>query len=180
YGSASAKHEVGSRVMKRWHGGSDVRWLQKRLYKCGYKITPKKNGTFDGLFGTELEAAVKALQKKAKITVDGLAGKDTIAAEKKSKGTRQLPKTKTTSASGAKFPLAKGHYYYTESKSSKVHSGYWKSDRPAIRKIQRKVGTGVDGGYGVKTKAAVMKWQKKHGLKADGAVGRSTWSAMFG
>src|SRR5699024_4028115 len=124
YGSASAKHEVGSRVMKRWHGGSDVRWLQKRLYKCGYKITPKKNGTFDGMIGTELEAAVKALQKKAKITVDGLAGKDTIAAAKKAKVTRQLPKTKTTSASGAKFPLAKGHYYYTESKSSKVHSGY--------------------------------------------------------
>ena len=60
-----------------------------------------------------------------------------------------------------------------------MHSGYWSKDRPAIRKIQKKVGTGVDGGYGEKTKAAVMRWQKKHGLKADGACGVSTWNKMF-
>ena len=176
YESASAKHEVGSRVMGKYDGGSDVYWLQRRLYKLGYDIDPR----FDKLFGPNVEKAVRALQKDAKITVDGLAGKDTIAAAKVAKVKRNLPsKPKHAKPKSDSFPLPKGHFYYTEDRRSTVHSGYWSKDRPAIRKIQKKVGTGVDGGYGAKTKAAVMRWQKKHDLKADGAVGANTWAKMF-
>ena len=176
YESASAKHEVGSRVMGKYDGGSDVYWLQRRLYKLGYDIDTR----FDKLFGPNVEKAVRALQKDAKITVDGLAGKDTIAAAKVAKVKRNLPsKPKHAKPKSDSFPLPKGHFYYTEDRRSTVHSGYWSKDRPAIRKIQKKVGTGVDGGYGAKTKVAVMRWQKKHGLKADGAVGVSTWNRMF-
>ena len=176
YESASAKHEVGSRVMGKYDGGSDVYWLQRRLYKLGYDIDTR----FDKLFGPNVEKAVRAFQKDAKITVDGLAGKDTIAAAKAAKVKRNLPsKPKHAKPKSDSFPLPKGHFYYTEDRRSTVHSGYWSKDRPAIRKIQKKVGTGVDGGYGAKTKAAVMRWQKKHGLKADGAVGANTWAKMF-
>ena len=86
---------------------------------------------------------------------------------------------KKSSSAGDPFPLDDGHFYYTEDRRSTVHSGYWPKDRAAIKKIQKKVGTGVDGRYGPKTKAAVMRWQKKRGLKADGAVGPSTWAKMF-
>ena len=176
YESASAKHAVGSRVMGKYDGGSDVYWLQRRLYKLGYDIDAR----FDKLFGPNVEKAVRAFQKDAKITVDGLAGKDTIAAAKAAKVKRNLPsKPKHAKPKSDPFPLPKGHFYYTEDRRNTVHSGYYAKDRPAIRKIQAKVGTGVDGGYGKATKAAVMRWQKKHGLKADGACGATTWAKMF-
>ena len=42
--SANAKHAVGSRTMGMYDGGTDVNWLQRRMYKIGYKITPKSDG----------------------------------------------------------------------------------------------------------------------------------------
>lgn len=77
------------------------------------------------------------------------------------------------------YPLPAGHYYYTESRDKRVHSGYWNEDRPAIREIQRAVKTHVDGGYGRKTKACVEREQKKLGIKVDGAAGPDTWGALF-
>lgn len=98
-------------------------------------------------------------------------------------GSAAPPKSKPSKPSkpksGPKFPLDKGHYYYTESKNPEVHSGYWEEDRPAIRKIQKRVGTKVDGGYGGKTKAAVKREQKRLGIKVDGATGLQSWSAFF-
>ena len=129
----------------------------------------------DGYFGPQTEKDTKALQKKYGLKADGLVGPKTWPLRlKERRGAFERPKS-----TSAPYPLRKGHFYYTEDRRSTVHSGYWSKDRPAIRKIQKKVGTGVDGGYGAKTKAAVMRWQKKHGLKADGAVGPSTWAKMF-
>lgn len=132
----------------------------------------------DGYFGQDTEADTKELQRQLGVDDDGLVGDDTLAAWEKA-GRPKLEKSKPSKKSDP-YPLPKGHFYYTEDKRKTVHSGYWKSDRPAIRKIQRKVGTAVDGGYGDKTKAAVKRWQKKSGVKVDGAVGPSTWDAMFG
>ena len=174
YESPKAKHAVGSRVMGLYDGGTDVKWLQKRLYKLGW------DNSMDGMFGPHTQKLVKALQRDSNLAQDGLAGPKTIAAAKAAEVVRNLPsKPKHAKPKSDSFPLPKGHFYYTEDRRSTVHSGYWSKDRPAIRKIQKKVGTGVDGRYGPKTKAAVMRWQKKHGLKADGAVGVSTWNRMF-
>ena len=174
YESPKAKHAVGSRVMGLYDGGTDVKWLQKRLYKLGW------DNSMDGMFGPHTQKLVKALQRDSKLAQDGLAGPKTIAAAKAGKVVRNLPsKPKHAKPKSDPFPLPKGHFYYTEDRRNTVHSGYYSKDRPAIRKIQKKVGTGVDGGYGGKTKAAVMRWQRSHGLKADGAVGVSTWNRMF-
>ena len=174
YESPKAKHAVGSRVMGLYDGGTDVKWLQKRLYKLGW------DNSMDGMFGPHTQKLVKALQRDSKLAQDGLAGPKTIAAAKAAEVVRNLPsKPKHAKPKSDSFPLPKGHFYYTEDRRNTVHSGYWSKDRPAIRKIQAKVGTGVDGGYGGKTKAAVMRWQRKHGLKADGAVGANTWAKMF-
>ena len=147
-------------LVKLYHKGEPVKRIQKAV---GVKA--------DGYYGPDTVKAVKAFQKAHKLDVDGIVGPDTWRAIN---GGKKAPKPKS-----APFPLPKGHFYYTEDRRNTVHSGYWKKDRPAIRKIQKKVGTGVDGGYGAKTKAAVMRWQRKHGLKADGAVGAKTWAKMF-
>lgn len=87
---------------------------------------------------------------------------------------KPAPKLKTMS-----FPLLGGHWYGVESRDNRNHSGYWSKDRPAIKKIQAKLGVSVDGIYGRKTRAAVTAYQKNNGLRIDGAVGAQTWSHMF-
>ena len=150
-------------LVKLYHKGEPVKRIQKAV---GVKA--------DGYYGPDTVKAVKAFQKAHKLAADGIVGDKTWAAIN---GGKKAPKPSKPKSDP--FPLPKGHFYYTEDRRSTVHSGYWSKDRPAIRKIQKKVGTGVDGGYGAKTKAAVMRWQKKHGLKADGAVGANTWAKMF-
>ena len=55
--------------------GDDVKNLQKALDHEGYAV-----GSIDGIFGTRTRDAVKAFQKIKKLTVDGIAGKNTITA----------------------------------------------------------------------------------------------------
>jgi len=55
--------------------GEDVRNLQKALDRKGYAV-----GTLDGIFGTRTQEAVKAFQRAKKLSVDGIAGKDTVTA----------------------------------------------------------------------------------------------------
>ena len=170
--SRSYKSVSYGTTLGKYDKGDPVRDWQDFLKAQGYDLG---NGGVDGYFGDSTVSATKKYQKKVGVKVDGMAGKDTWAKAKKD----GLKWKRKKSSKSAPYPLPKGHFYYTEDKRNTVHSGYWSKDRPAIRKIQKKVGTGVDGGYGVKTKAAVMRWQKRHGLKADGAVGPSTWAKMF-
>lgn len=61
---------------RRGDSGLGVKELQQNLLKLGEKL-PKYGA--DGSFGAELELAVKAFQARHKLTVDGIAGKDTLA-----------------------------------------------------------------------------------------------------
>ena len=167
--SRSYKTVAYGKTLGKYDKGDPVKDWQDFLVSQGHKLK------VDSYFGNDTVKATKSYQEKAGVDVDGMAGKDTWAKAKKD-GFKWERKKASKSDS---FPLPKGHFYYTEDRRSTVHSGYWSKDRPAIRKIQKKVGTGVDGGYGNLTKSAVARWQKKHGLKADGAVGISTWSRMF-
>lgn len=182
YGNPNAKHEVGSRIMRKGSAGTDVQWLQKRLYKLGYTITPKKNGTFDGMFGPEVDKAVRALQRAAKIAVDGDAGKDTIAAAKSAKVKRELPTVKKPKAPA--FPLPAGHWYGPESKNPKNHSGYYAKDRAGIKQFQNKLKSrgwkiSADGFYGPNTKKIVRQFQAEKRIGVDGGVGAVTWSKIW-
>lgn len=161
-GGTTYKTVSGSTPLVRlYHKGEPVKRIQKAV---GVKA--------DGFYGPSTVTKVKAYQRKHKLSADGIVGDKTWA--KINSGAKAPSEPK-----GDPYPLPKGHFYYTEDSRSTVHSGYWAKDRPAIRKIQKKVGTGVDGGYGAKTKAAVIRWQKKNSVKADGAVGAQTWKEMF-
>lgn len=131
-----------------------------------YRHKDWKNTDCPGRYSNRIEELVKEVNA-------------TLRGEVPARKPPKKPGKKPSTPPPTGYPLPRGHYYYVERKSNKVHSGYWKRDRAAIRKIQSKVGTGIDGGYGDKTKAAVLKWQRKHGLKADGAVGADTWREMF-
>lgn len=57
--------------LKKGDNGSSVKELQTKLNKFGYKLA------VDGDFGDNTEKAVKAFQKKNKLSVDGVVGKNT-------------------------------------------------------------------------------------------------------
>ena len=61
-----------TRVLKKRNTGKDVVALQKGLQHLGYSHV-----AVDGKFGSKTEAAVKDLQKKKRLTPDGIVGKST-------------------------------------------------------------------------------------------------------
>ena len=54
--------------------GSEVTQIQTKLKRWGYY-----SGNVDGIYGSQTVAAVKKFQKKNGLTVDGIAGKNTLA-----------------------------------------------------------------------------------------------------
>lgn len=175
YGDANAKHDVGSRVMRKYTSGTDVRWLQKRLYKLGYDLD------FDGDFGPKVESSVKAFQKKAGIAVDGEVYTDTIKALKAAKVVRDLPKPKTPKA--PKFPLPAGHYFGPKTGPDESHSGYY-NHRENLRTWQKRMQKRgwtikADGLYGPKTEKVTKQFQAEKGLSRDGLIGIDTWDAAW-
>lgn len=199
YGNSDAHHAVGSRIMRKYTSGTDVRWLQKRLYKLGHDLD------FDGDFGPSVEKAVRAEQKKAGITVDGDVGPDTIKALKTATPVRGLPK-----GSGAAKPVGKvpGKKYafpyesrgYIGPKSGPAHShsgiGGYKTkgvydrtwNKRFVNQLEARgwdpesdylVKFGNDGKYGDELESLIRAFQKDQGLPVDGLAGKSTWDAAF-
>ena len=55
--------------------GSEVRTIQEKLKRWGYY-----SGSVDGIYGSQTVSAVKSFQKKNGLTVDGIAGTQTLKA----------------------------------------------------------------------------------------------------
>lgn len=72
YSKANESTEVLSKLGSR---GEEVRKIQKKLKNWGYYT-----GSVDGIYGTQTQNAVKYFQRKNGLTVDGIAGKRTLAA----------------------------------------------------------------------------------------------------
>ncbi|MGN9865908.1 peptidoglycan recognition protein family protein [Bacillus swezeyi] len=150
-------------ILKKGSAGSKVKALQKRLIAAGFSL-PKYGA--DGSYGNETVQAVKSLQKKAGIAVDGIYGPATEKAlqaieAKKKKSSYKLP----SDIYKVKNPMMKG---------------------TAVRQIQEALSAlhfypnrnaknhGIDGYYGPDTADAVRRFQLMHGLSADGIYGPKT------
>lgn len=195
YESADAKHEVGSRVMGLYDGGTDVDWLQGKLLDLGYKLP---NGGRDRLYGPSTEAAVRQYQIDYGLTmVDGLAGPEVIGALKAGKS---KPATPSVPGVVIPFPYEDGGYIGPRSGPNRSHSGIggrvtngrpdqeWNQEfvRQLVRRgwNARKGGTyltrhGNDGKYGTEYEALIRAFQRDQGLTVDGLAGRDTWDAAF-
>lgn len=200
YGDANARHEVGSRVMRKYTSGTDVRWLQKRLYKVG-----ENPGTFDGDFGDNVEKAVESFQKKAGIKVDGEVYTDTIKALKAAKVVRELPKGSSAAkpkgkvpGKGYSHPYGKKGYIGPLEEDNDSHSGIGgRKTKGVLDRTWNKrwvnqlevrgwdpesdylVKFGNDGKYGDELRSLIRAFQKDQGLLVDGRGGQKTWDAAF-
>ncbi|HEY1654220.1 MAG TPA: peptidoglycan-binding protein [Candidatus Tumulicola sp.] len=76
--AALPSYREASPECKNGSHGPGVAWLQKTLAgtNVGIQFTPY-GGSIDGVFGAMTEAAVKALQTWAGVTVDGVVGDNT-------------------------------------------------------------------------------------------------------
>ena len=194
YGDSNAKHEVGSRVMRKYRSGTDVRWLQKRLYKLGYDLD------FDGDFGPAVEKAVRAFQKKAGIKVDGEVYTETIKALKAAKVVRGLPKKPKVPGKKYAFPYEAKGYIGPLDGPNWSHSGIGgrKTNGVYDRTLNKRFVNqlvergwdafkggdyltkyGNDGKYGDELEALIRAFQRDQGLAVDGLAGKSTWNAAF-
>lgn len=66
--------ESASVLLKRGDRSPEVKTLQENLNKLGHNA-----GIEDGIFGSGTENAVKSFQKSSNLTVDGIAGSQTLA-----------------------------------------------------------------------------------------------------
>ncbi len=168
--STSQSSKSTGTILKKGSSGSQVKALQKRLIAAGFSLS--KYGA-DGSYGDETVQAVKALQKKAGIAVDGIYGPATEKALAVIEAKKKKP---SSSGKRSSYPLPSGIY--------KVKSPLMKGT--AVRQIQealaalyfypdkRAKNNGIDGYYGPKTANAVKRFQLMHGLSADGIYGPKT------
>lgn len=70
-----APKEKEETLSKFGSSGNEVTQIQTKLKKWGYYT-----GSVDGIYGSRTVSAVKSFQRKNQLTVDGIAGKATLAA----------------------------------------------------------------------------------------------------
>lgn len=69
------KNQQVEALSKYGSSGQEVRQIQEKLKRWGYY-----NGNIDGIYGSQTTVAVKAFQKKNGLSVDGIAGSQTLSA----------------------------------------------------------------------------------------------------
>ncbi|MFR2458935.1 MAG: peptidoglycan-binding protein, partial [Christensenellales bacterium] len=133
--------------------GDDVKELQRRLIELKYLT-----GTADGSFGASTKTAVKAFQKDAGLTADGVVGTGTL--------------NKLFALGEIKFDEEYTTLSYGDSGD-------------AVLKLQRRLRelgymtANATGMFGTATKSALVDFQKAAGLTADGAAGNATQVALY-
>ncbi|EIT85764.1 peptidoglycan binding domain-containing protein [Fictibacillus macauensis ZFHKF-1] len=142
----------GDHTLKNGSSDQDVKELQNKLKEKGFFHYTRTTN----YFGDITESAVKDFQKKNHLNVDGIAGKDTMKALKKSH-----------SASLGSHLLKVGSKGYAVSTLQKElkEKGYYHYH--------------VDGIYGPITERAVRALQRDAGIGVDGITGTNTINALY-
>jgi Putative peptidoglycan binding domain len=134
---------------------ADAKPLKKGSHGVRVKVLQRDLGLApaDGIFGKTTYKAVRAFQRRHRLTVDGIVGTVTwrlVHRSRKASGAR-------SSGAGGRKVTGRGS---------------------SVRLLQRRLGIGADGVFGPGTSRAVKAFQRSHGLAADGVVGPGTWQAL--
>ncbi len=134
--------------VKNGDDGQDIVHIQERLYQLGYLM----DNSLTGYFGDTTEAAVKKMQERNNLSIDGAVGKETI----------NLLYSDEVKANliglGEKSDLVK-HY-----QQRLVDLGYLREE--------------ADGNFGGATERAVREFQSRNDQVVDGYLGPDTRIAM--
>ena len=136
-------------TLRRGSTGPTVKELEQLLFHWKYYF-----GLIDGIFGVEVEKAVKGYQHRVFLAEDGVVG----------------PLTWQALYSGAPVNMP---ILMNGSSGNAV-----KLVQNVLKLNNNCSGGVVDGSFGSITEAAVKKFQTAQGLPADGIVGSKTWHAL--
>ena len=157
-----------SGAIKEGQSGDDVKQIQQRLIELGYL-----SGSADGKFGSATSDAVKAFQRKAGLSADGIVGSSTLSALNAS----DAPKADASATTAPTATTAPATDDYATLKQG--------SNGEAVKQLQQRLielgylSGSADGDYGSATTDAVKTFQKQAGLTADGIAGANTQKALY-
>ena len=142
----------GQPTIRLGASGNVVRRLQRALRR-----TPNLGLPIDGVFGAELQTAVRDFQEGAGLAVDGIVG----------------PLTWNALPNGAPMPVlrqgASGEVVRAlQTLLTNGASGAWNVTPQ-----------GIDGNFGPHTEASVQAFQTWGGVASDGVVGDQTWAVSL-
>lgn len=137
---------ITSNALRRGVKSEEVKLLQQALNKAGYSV-----GAVDGSYGPATEAAVKAYQKANKLSIDGIAGQQTLGSLGLVKPSAQAPKTtspKTTSPVPGIKPSQQTPGAVTDSGTNTGYIPKVSVDQLGIKPSQQLPGAVTDSGTG--------------------------------
>jgi murein DD-endopeptidase MepM/ murein hydrolase activator NlpD len=123
--------------------------------QVGLRAKGHYGGTIDGLWGPATERAVRSLQRRARLAVDGVAGRKT----RRALGRYGRPRL------GGRIPR-EGNVGWDVSQIQFLLAWHGFPSGP------------LDGAFGPRTAAAAVRFQRWARLGADGAVGSRTLAAL--
>ena len=132
--------------------GDVVRRLERALRR-----TPDLGISVDGVFGPQVEAAVKFFQGASGLVIDGIVG----------------PQTWNALPDGGPMPVL------SEGSSGAVVQSLQTLLTNGALDEWGTMPQGIDGIFGPHTKASVQAFQAWGGVTADGVVGDQTWSVSL-
>ncbi len=156
--------------MRKGDTGSDVKKLQRAL-----EIMGAYSSSIDGTFGDLTEEAVIAFQKDNRLTVDGVAGNDTIKAlfhkdaakpPEADKGMERINSLHDIGGAPATSEIGDSGAKVKKLQQALKLKGYYNGP--------------IDGDFGAATETAVKAFQRAKSMSQDGIAGKTTIYILFG
>ncbi len=160
--------DIPTRTLRYGMSGLDVKYTQQRLAALGYYT-----GAVDGKFGSEMQKAAKAFQRKNHLAADGVIGpatikvlfsNDAIAAEEEAVGTATPTPTPTPTPAPTLSYGSRGDAV-REMQKRLLELGYYTGN--------------VDGVFGSGTLRAVQLFQSRNSLAVNGEANAATLERLY-
>jgi len=138
----------------------------------------------DGDFGPETEAAIRRLQTRHGLTVDGIVGPATwsLLGIHDEETLTPPPSALTQPANSSASDAGAGAGVRSNVSDVSSTGASTGSEAPvggdAVARLQHALRMPADGDFGPATEAAIRRLQARHGLTVDGIVGPATWSLL--